>query len=343
MYLRARYYNPADGRFITKDPSGVESNLYLYGKANPINRIDPSGLYSGAMIEKNINLSEFFSHGFMDETNHERFGFYALLRKAQDFDYIQVGSLNLQSMYPDVSFSSGEAIWSINCETIMVGGQTLNQYFHNVVKRQRYPSIWWRDTSAMFYDLFSISTYPNSRRSFADGTKNGNIAESDVPQFRALSLGAGKDGELQLIVDINGAFHLAYSYGFGRVWGLSYLEGYVCTSKWSECFYNETPSPSDAAAAIDGLCWSNELILIGGINISPFCYGGGNLSDASNWSNMSTFSIGAEVGAGTGGSLTLPLSLIGVAPKPTMGWKWTLDDYINGVTYEDILAYRTEP
>jgi RHS repeat-associated protein len=48
-YLRARYYNPATGRFWTMDQhgSGGETtqslNQYLYGSADPVNRIDPSG------------------------------------------------------------------------------------------------------------------------------------------------------------------------------------------------------------------------------------------------------------------------------------------------------------
>lgn len=46
LYLRARYYNPADGRFLTKDPSRFEKNLYRYASANPINFVDPTGLYA---------------------------------------------------------------------------------------------------------------------------------------------------------------------------------------------------------------------------------------------------------------------------------------------------------
>jgi RHS repeat-associated protein len=42
-YLRARYYNSADGRFLTKDPSRAERNLYLYTMGNPVNYFDPSG------------------------------------------------------------------------------------------------------------------------------------------------------------------------------------------------------------------------------------------------------------------------------------------------------------
>jgi RHS repeat-associated protein len=48
-YLRARYYNPEIGRFITADP--VEGNIYepislhkyLYAGLDPVNKIDPSG------------------------------------------------------------------------------------------------------------------------------------------------------------------------------------------------------------------------------------------------------------------------------------------------------------
>lgn len=50
IYLRARYMNPRLGLFLTEDTApGIASlplsmHLYLYAWANPINRIDPSGL-----------------------------------------------------------------------------------------------------------------------------------------------------------------------------------------------------------------------------------------------------------------------------------------------------------
>lgn len=45
-YYRARYYDPALGRFISEDPLGFDAgdiNLYQYAAANPINHNDPSG------------------------------------------------------------------------------------------------------------------------------------------------------------------------------------------------------------------------------------------------------------------------------------------------------------
>ncbi len=48
-YMRARYYDPAMGRFISEDPLGFDGgdvNLYAYASNNPITMLDPSGLCS---------------------------------------------------------------------------------------------------------------------------------------------------------------------------------------------------------------------------------------------------------------------------------------------------------
>ena len=47
LYLRARYYDPEAGRFVSKDPigfAGGDVNLYGYILGNPVNRVDLSGI-----------------------------------------------------------------------------------------------------------------------------------------------------------------------------------------------------------------------------------------------------------------------------------------------------------
>lgn len=45
-YYRARYYDPASGRFISEDPIGLLSgtDLYVYASNNPVQLRDPRGL-----------------------------------------------------------------------------------------------------------------------------------------------------------------------------------------------------------------------------------------------------------------------------------------------------------
>lgn len=52
-YMRARYYDPGVGRFISEDPLGFgggDTNLYGYVQNDPINRVDPYGLSDAGMI-----------------------------------------------------------------------------------------------------------------------------------------------------------------------------------------------------------------------------------------------------------------------------------------------------
>ncbi|MFB8105881.1 RHS repeat-associated core domain-containing protein [Streptomyces sp. NPDC056007] len=43
--MGARYYDPNLGRFTQPDPSGQETNTYLYASGDPVNRTDPTGLF----------------------------------------------------------------------------------------------------------------------------------------------------------------------------------------------------------------------------------------------------------------------------------------------------------
>ncbi|NLB61825.1 MAG: RHS repeat-associated core domain-containing protein, partial [Clostridiales bacterium] len=45
IYLRARYYDPSIGRFISEDSAHDGYNWYAYCANNPISYIDPSGMF----------------------------------------------------------------------------------------------------------------------------------------------------------------------------------------------------------------------------------------------------------------------------------------------------------
>jgi len=47
VYMRARYYEPTSGRFVSEDRSCVGINWYRYASNNPVNRIDQSGNADG--------------------------------------------------------------------------------------------------------------------------------------------------------------------------------------------------------------------------------------------------------------------------------------------------------
>ena len=43
LYMQARHYSPALGRFLQPDPSAAEANLYAYAENSPVTKVDPDG------------------------------------------------------------------------------------------------------------------------------------------------------------------------------------------------------------------------------------------------------------------------------------------------------------
>jgi RHS repeat-associated protein len=62
LYLRARFYEPRSGRFITPDPATPEMrdplalNAYLYSLGDPVNRADPTGRFSMGEISTALTV-----------------------------------------------------------------------------------------------------------------------------------------------------------------------------------------------------------------------------------------------------------------------------------------------
>ena len=58
IYMRARWYDPAVGRFISEDPAGDGMNWYAYCSNNPINMVDYSG--KASLPQDVWNLVKYF-------------------------------------------------------------------------------------------------------------------------------------------------------------------------------------------------------------------------------------------------------------------------------------------
>jgi len=52
MHVGARYYDPATGRFLQRDPIGVQGglNVYQYAAGTPTIAVDPDGEFLGILI-----------------------------------------------------------------------------------------------------------------------------------------------------------------------------------------------------------------------------------------------------------------------------------------------------
>ncbi len=61
LHLGARWYDPALGRFIQRDPIGIADgpNVYLYAQANPLDSIDPEGTWFVPLIQLLARLARF--------------------------------------------------------------------------------------------------------------------------------------------------------------------------------------------------------------------------------------------------------------------------------------------
>ncbi|WP_455569845.1 RHS repeat-associated core domain-containing protein [Streptomyces roseus] len=69
-HFKARYYDPNIGRFTQPDPSGQEKNPYLYAEGDPVNRIDPNGLYSLTdAVDDAKEVSDAVSSGLEGDTD----------------------------------------------------------------------------------------------------------------------------------------------------------------------------------------------------------------------------------------------------------------------------------
>ena len=98
--MRARYYDPTTGRFITKDPvagtlkNPLSQNAYIYGYDNPINRNDPSG-EDGQQITNGTQI-------LLNYINGKNFESYVLSLFRFSRNYVDLRKFGFGRYIPDI-------------------------------------------------------------------------------------------------------------------------------------------------------------------------------------------------------------------------------------------------
>jgi len=94
QFNRARYYASVTGTFLTADPSRQERNLFQYAGSNPVNRTDPSGLFSREIVAKSFGYSTFedaltaYASDSGGILTGKKWGWVATLLAAEDGDVL---------------------------------------------------------------------------------------------------------------------------------------------------------------------------------------------------------------------------------------------------------------
>jgi hypothetical protein len=58
IYMRARYYEPWSGRFVSEDPKNHGWNWYAYANSNPVNFVDATGTVPAFIVSLFVILIE---------------------------------------------------------------------------------------------------------------------------------------------------------------------------------------------------------------------------------------------------------------------------------------------
>lgn len=142
IYLRARYYNPSIGRFMTKDTWGgdmnqpMSYNAWLYGYANPVNLTDPSGLCARGDQPCLVAAQQLFhDYGWILNGEWQLSEINILLDSAQQIsDFYNIhggnGQARMRGALSPVWFNHSYFLWNVTIGTIFgprhhVEGQTV--------------------------------------------------------------------------------------------------------------------------------------------------------------------------------------------------------------------------
>jgi RHS repeat-associated protein len=125
--LRERYYNPADGRFLSRDTASpdltnpLEIDRYLYVADNPINSVDPTGLYFvGDYTANNTTKIEETEEGLQVTGNGVQ---DVVATETADFNAIEARLIYNDKLFMDIP-AAYRQITLVRTQVIIEGEQT---------------------------------------------------------------------------------------------------------------------------------------------------------------------------------------------------------------------------
>ncbi|MBN2003464.1 MAG: RHS repeat-associated core domain-containing protein [Anaerolineae bacterium] len=278
LYLRARWYDGATGRFTQADPFPF-INKWLYANADPVNRVDPTGYFGQHTLARSLGVGNFdevirifreeyhipWTEGRSNEIS--RWGLLRLMQEAKCGDSLKgvfVGVFGVASMQS--LGSQGSRFQCVNGE-IWVGQENLQSLLDRVDAgeylqlQKEYggyeaPLTYWRDPLALYY---------LNGQSFRDG--NG----SSLPDWATIYLdvsipGASLAGlNFAYTIDRYGHPYGAIEYGIGlnlSPGAVGYYESYLNYWPW-QGKENRAANEAELKAIIPGL--SSSATLLGGV------------------------------------------------------------------------------
>lgn len=294
---------------------------------------DPAGLFSPDLIAKSMGASSFDTLiQALALTlpppllpNDDKWGFFAALLDAENLDTLKVGGVVLSTPRPYIDYGKSERLWLKDCDNIMVGSKTLEDYFDYVLLQPNYRELfaeYWRDTSPSHYQLIKSD---NHKHSYVDGTNT-----TDLPDFHSIDVGFWKTGKnFSAVADRFGNKYLVFGLGQGLGGGLFYSEGYVCAGP-SKCVGENLqpfPIPEDEGTirnTIEGGCGGVSIVIGGGVSYIV----------CANKNQSSTLIYTFGLGMSTSVNISFGIN---VGKDPEFGWNGYIYDRLNGIRLSDLL------
>ena len=334
-YLRARYYLYGVGRFITKDPSRTEANLYLYALANPVNRTDPSGLLSNAQIAQSFGyypteFSKVVSWFSVNAPNH--WALLAALQDANNNDSLGVGVDDAIAYEWVVAVNGGNTYLLDYNYSSTHKNFSLKDFASYIIKTSTHglPS---GNPINDYYDKINMYFVNGTGRGFEKGYKafnqfhGGWMRTPDVKAFAGLSpipaanVKIGVGGGYQILIDRYGYIRFTGEFGVGAgVTAGSTIKGWI-TKNGDSSILNE----KDIATAVEGLS----------LNVSASAaYSRG---ESGSLSDILTYRIWWE--GWSGGVMVTACSVSyttgSIFYRPDLSWDWV--DRARAYTIQDIV------